>query len=76
MQKNNRAQIRKRAGLTQMKLAKLTGIPQASISSWEIGDIELKPESIALIAKVIRKQLDRAPQFNGVEDLVRAAGRR
>jgi|GEM_PF-6726048 transcriptional regulator with XRE-family HTH domain len=72
MSKNGRAQIRKTAGLTQMKLAGLAGISQARISSWENGDAELTPQDIVEIAKVIREHLGRTPQFSAVGDLVRA----
>ncbi len=71
MVKNDRAQIRKSAGLTQVMLARLADISQARISSWENGDAELAPDDVAKIAKAIRKHLDRAPQFTSLSDLVR-----
>jgi transcriptional regulator with XRE-family HTH domain len=72
MPKNGRAQIRRSAGLTQMRLARLAEISQSRISCWENGDTELAAEDVTKIAKAIRKHLDRAAQFNTVSDLVRA----
>ena len=72
MAKNFRARIRKRAGLTQMKLARLTGISQARISAWEADDAELNREGVARIANAIRKHLECAPQFETVSDIIEA----
>lgn len=71
MPKSDKAQIRKAAGLTQVKLARLTRISQSRISSWENGDTELEPGDLLRIAKVIRKHLDRAAKFIALSDLVR-----
>lgn len=72
MAKTHRAQIRKSAGLTQMKLAKLTDISQARISAWEAEDVELNPKDVAKIASTIQRHLDRAPQFQTANDLLQA----
>jgi transcriptional regulator with XRE-family HTH domain len=72
MPRNDRAQIRKSAGLTQISLARLSGISQSRISSWENGNAELDSDGVAKIAKAIQTHLERAPQFNTVDDLVEA----
>jgi DNA-binding XRE family transcriptional regulator len=60
MPKNDKALIRKSAGLTQVRLAKLAGISQSRISSWENGNTELVPEDVVKIATVIRQRFARA----------------
>jgi len=72
MPENLRAHIRKRAGLTQVKLARITGISQARISAWETENVDLTPGDVAKVARAIREHLDCAPQFENVDDLARA----
>jgi len=47
------------------------GIPGPRICLWERGEIELRPEQVEQIAKVLQDRLERAPRFNGASDLVR-----
>ena len=72
MSDNDRAQLRKSAGLTQVKLARLAGIPQSRVSSWENEETELAPEVVLKIARAIQKRLGRAPHFKCVDDLAKA----
>jgi len=61
MKSNERAMIRKRAGLTQYRLARLTGICASTISLWENHELELAPEAVEKIACAIAEELNRAP---------------
>jgi transcriptional regulator with XRE-family HTH domain len=73
MSSSTRALIRKQSGLTQRKLAKLTGIHYSLISSWENGDIEFSPERVAKIGSAIAEQLGRIPVMPTTSaDVVRA----
>jgi len=72
MVKSERALIRKRAGLTQLTLARLTDMSQSRISSWENGDRELAIYEVEKIAKVIREHLEDGPQYGCLGDLVQA----
>jgi len=60
MKSNERAQIRKRCGLTQIHLAKLTGISQARLSSWENQETKLSPKDLrAALTGYFSGDLDR-----------------
>ena len=61
MKSNERATIRKRAGLTQYRLARLTGIHASTISLWENHELELAPEAVEKIGRVIAGEFNRAP---------------
>lgn len=54
-----RAEFRRRAGLTQVQLANLTGIPAPRICLWERGQIELRPEQVESIEHALRGELMR-----------------
>ncbi len=45
------------ADLTQFHIARLTGISRTRLSLAENGDVQLKPEELALIQEVLRKHL-------------------
>jgi len=66
---NERASVRRRAWLTQIQLARKTGISAPRICLWERGEIELRPEQIECIAKVLDEHLSKAPVFNGAREL-------
>ncbi len=74
MKSIERAQIRKRSGLTQTRLAKLTGISQARLSSWENHETELSPEDIMSVARVLEKYLRQPMSFDGTKQLARVLG--
>jgi transcriptional regulator with XRE-family HTH domain len=74
MKSSERAQIRKRSGLTQIRLAKLAGISQARLSSWENHEIELSPEDIMSVARVLEDYLRQPMSFDGATGLARALG--
>jgi len=67
-----RALMRKQSGLSQRKLARLTGIHHSLISSWENGDITFSPERIAKIGRVIVEELSRIPEKPTAADVARA----
>lgn len=69
MKISEKAQLRKRAGLTQHRLAKLTGIRSATISLWENGEVDLPPELVERIGRVIATELGRRPAFSTNEIL-------
>ena len=68
---SKRAKLRQRAGLTQVQLGNLAGVPQTHICQWERGDRELKPLQVARIAQVLDEHLKQTPVFRGPEELVR-----
>lgn len=55
----DRATLRRRAGLSQARLASLTGISAPRICLWERGEIELRPEQIERIRYIISSELAR-----------------
>lgn len=71
MRPNNRALLRKRAGLTQHRLSKITGIPSATISLWENSQVELEAKAVERIARAIAAELERAPVISLPEDIAR-----
>ena len=74
MKSSERAQIRKRSGLTQIRLARLTGVSQARLSSWENHETELSPEDIMSVARVLEKYLRQPMSFDGTKELAQALG--
>jgi transcriptional regulator with XRE-family HTH domain len=74
MKSSVRAQIRKRSGLTQIRLAKRAGISQARLSSWENDETELSAEDIMSVARVLDKYLRQPMSFDGTKELARALG--
>jgi transcriptional regulator with XRE-family HTH domain len=69
---NNRAGLRKRAGLTQHRLAKITGIPSATISLWENEEVDIDTKLVERIAVAIGEEMNRAPAISAPEDIIRA----
>jgi len=72
MKSSVRMQIRKRSGLTQVRLAKLAGISQARLSSWENHEIELSHADIMNVARVLDKYLRQPLSFDATKELARA----
>jgi transcriptional regulator with XRE-family HTH domain len=66
---SDRALLRRRAGLTQIQLARKTGISAPRICLWERGEVELRTEQIECIAKVLNEHLSKAPVFSGAGEL-------
>ena len=56
--------IRRKAGIAQFKLAKLTGIARSQLSEFESGYIDLSPEKLAAVKlaliEVAGQQVDEA----------------
>jgi transcriptional regulator with XRE-family HTH domain len=69
---NSRAAIRRRALLTQIQLARKSGISSSRICLWERGEIELRQEQVVRIAAAIYEQLGKSPYFSETVDLARA----
>jgi DNA-binding transcriptional regulator YiaG len=68
----SRSEIRRRAGLTQIQLARLVGSSAAQICVWERGERDLQADTVAQIAVVLYEQLQNLPVFECVEELARA----
>ena len=72
MLRSERAMLRKRAGITQRKLAKLVGINVATMSFWENYEVEVSPEAVKKIATVLTEGLNRVPARPTVEGIAQA----
>ena len=69
---SNRANLRRRAGLTQVQLARKTGISAPRICLWERHELELRTEYVERIARAILDQMNRAPAISTPHELVLA----
>jgi DNA-binding transcriptional regulator YdaS (Cro superfamily) len=69
---STRALIRRRSGLSQVRLAKLVGTHSPIISLWENGDIRLATELVEKIGRAIAAELARIQVRPTAEDVVRA----
>jgi transcriptional regulator with XRE-family HTH domain len=72
MKNNLRSDLRRRAGLTQLQLARLTNVTSPRISLWENNEIELRPEEVECIAQILYKFIRTAPLFKEPQDIVNA----
>ncbi len=68
MKLTERAELRRRAGLTQHQLSKLTGISAPRISLWENDEIELPSAEIVKIAHVLQDEMWRSPFFRSASE--------
>jgi transcriptional regulator with XRE-family HTH domain len=68
----SRSEIRRRAGLTQIQLARLVGSSAAQICVWERGERDLQADTVARIAVILYEKLENSPAFEDVEELARA----
>ena len=71
MSTSSRSEFRKRAGLTQLELARLTGSSAPQICIWEQGNGDLAPDLVSRIAHVLFERLKGIPQFQDPEELTR-----
>jgi transcriptional regulator with XRE-family HTH domain len=71
MKKTDRAGIRRRAGLTQLRLSRLAKVSPPRISLWENGEIQLRPEELERIAAVLANCLSSTPVVIDKEVLVK-----
>jgi len=55
---SNRAQLRKRAALTQVQLAKEVAITAPRLCLWERGEVELSPDQVNRIAEVLAEHIE------------------
>jgi transcriptional regulator with XRE-family HTH domain len=67
----SRSDIRRRAGLTQIQLARLVGSSAPQICVWERGERDFPADTVASIAAVLYEQLRDAPVFENAEELAR-----
>jgi transcriptional regulator with XRE-family HTH domain len=72
MKINERSGLRRRAGLTQLRLSRLAKVSPPRISLWENGEIELRPEELERIATVLYARLRAIPSFAQSQDLLTA----
>lgn len=68
---SDRALLRRRAGLTQIQLARKTGISAPRICLWERGELDLRSEQVERIALAIAREMDNALAISTPEDLLR-----
>lgn len=54
------ARMRRAAGLSQHRLAKLAGMTQAEVCQFELGNRNLRADRLACIEAVLRRELERA----------------
>jgi len=66
---SDRALLRRRAGLTQIQLARKTAISAPRICLWERGELELRAEQVERIARVLNEHLLKVPVFNDAREL-------
>lgn len=60
MQVSERAEIRKRAGLTQVQLAQRASCSQGDVSKWERGTPHIfSPETVSRIERILCSELAR-----------------
>jgi transcriptional regulator with XRE-family HTH domain len=72
MKMNERSAIRRRAGLTQLQLSRLTKISPPRISLWENGEVELRSEELQRIAEVLAEHLSAVPIVTEKQALLEA----
>lgn len=59
----DRAKLRRRCGLSQDRLARLVGTSQGAISRWEAGYLDLSPDVVGKIAKLLTEELACTREF-------------
>jgi transcriptional regulator with XRE-family HTH domain len=69
MRNQERARLRRRAGLTQHQLAKLIGKSVAAISLWETGQVQLPIDDVERIARVIEDEIAKGPQISNTRQI-------
>jgi transcriptional regulator with XRE-family HTH domain len=72
MKMNARSAIRRRAGLTQLQLSRLTKISPPRISLWDNGEVELRSEELQRIAEVLAEHLSAVPIVTEKQALLEA----
>ena len=69
---NQRARLRRSAGLTQLQLALRVGMSASQICLWEHSEIELSSSDIEQIARAIKAELNRFPAPSSLVQIVAA----
>jgi transcriptional regulator with XRE-family HTH domain len=69
---SERSGIRRRAGLTQLRLSRLAKVSPPRISLWENGEIELRSEELQRIAEVLAGHLSAVPVVTEKQALMEA----
>jgi transcriptional regulator with XRE-family HTH domain len=67
-----RAQLRRRTGMTQKQLARAVGVSAPQLCLWERGEVSLDDRTVARIADVIHETLSETPWFADTNELVQA----
>lgn len=73
---SGRAFLRRKACLTQIQLARKAGISAPRICLWERGEVDLSPEQVNKIARVLHERLARPPAFSDVAEVAQALSQR
>jgi len=66
-----RAEVRKRAGLTQNGLGKKIGISSTQISLWETGQVEFPSALVDRIANVLESELAKGFEVSNAQQIAR-----
>ena len=69
---NERARLRRSAGLTQLQLALRVGMSASQICLWEHSEIELSAADVEQIARAIEAELNRFPAPSSLAQIVTA----
>jgi transcriptional regulator with XRE-family HTH domain len=64
---NNLYRLRKERGLSQAKLAELSGLSQRVISSYENGDVKPPIDNIEALAKALNVKIEELLKTNGMQ---------
>ena len=70
MKVSERSSLRRRAGLTQVQLARRANISASQICLWERGDLELSTLDVEHIARVIEAELAKFPAPSSAAQIV------
>ena len=69
MKLTDRAQMRRRAGLTQIRLSRLADVSTFKLSLWENHEIELSAKEINRIARALAAELSKFPLISGEREI-------
>jgi transcriptional regulator with XRE-family HTH domain len=64
---NNLKELRRRSNLTQIELAQKSGVPRCRIQLAEAGTLDLRPEELQAISRVVTPELARTTELLAAE---------
>ena len=70
METKTRSQLRRRANLTLFALGQRVGRSAGTLSLWERGLIELAPQDVEQIARVLESELSKQPAVSSAAQIV------